>query len=77
MITKKSALIVAALLLTSLASAAFAARGFWEEGYYLDDQGNVVGYSTIPCQGREILEGVRTSNWVQTGGGSCNLGYEQ
>ena len=68
-------LAVGALLL-SVCAASYAARGFWEEGMYLDAQGNMVGYSTIPCQGREILEGYRTSNYVQVAGGSCDLGYD-
>lgn len=69
--------ILVGLLLCLTATAAVAGRGFWEEGMYLDDQGNMVGYSTIPCQGREVLEGYRTSNYVHVAGGECNLGYPQ
>ena len=68
-------LAVGALLL-AVSAASYAARGFWEEGMYLDDQGNMVGYTTIPCEGREILEGYRTSNYVYIAGGSCDLGYD-
>ena len=65
------------LLLVGLAiasvSTAFAARAFWEDGFYLDEQGNVVGGSTVPCAGPEVFWGVRTSIFVVTGSGSCNF----
>ena len=71
MIRTKALLAGLALVLAS--ASAFAVRAYWEEGFYLDDQGNIVGESTIGCYGPERFWGVRTSNFVVTASGSCAL----